>query len=82
MADEQAWKDRQRLVELFIRLQRHLDIFKGVFEEIKKFKVDVLDDAQRKAEMKKLIDEDPDLTMTKIQIKYSEFKTIYDYLNN
>ena len=82
MANQQAWDDRQEFLRLFERLRSHLDIFKGVFKEIEKLKTDVLDDTQRKAEMKKLMAEDPHWKLPKIQAKYAEFKVIYDYLDN
>ena len=80
MATQQAWDDRKKIVDLFQRLQHHVEIFKKRFEEIEKFKTDVLDDPARKAEMKKLIDEDPDWTLTKIKDKYDELKSIRNFL--
>ena len=80
MADQQAWEDRKKFIDFFQRLQHHIEIFKKRFAEIEQFKIDVLDDPARKAEMKKLIDEDPDWTLTKIKDKYDELKSIRNFL--
>lgn len=80
MADEKAWADRATMISLFSNLNGCLENFKISAKEIEKFKNEVLDDPVRLAEMKKLIDEDPNWDLQKIQDKYNEFKAIYDYL--
>ena len=80
MTTQQAWTDRMTMINLFRNLNSCLDNFKIFAKEAEKFKIEVLDDPIRKADMKILIDEDPDWNMTKILNKYNEFKAIYDYL--
>ena len=80
MADEFAWKDRDLMINLFRDLQQCLDDFKKFAKETKKFKLGVLDHPARLAELKKLIDEDPNWTIDSIRAKYNEFKAIYEYL--
>ena len=80
MTTQQAWTDRMTIISLFQNLQGCIDNFKIFAKETENFKLEVLDDPVRKADMKKLIDEDPGWNMTKILNKYNEFKTIYDYL--
>lgn len=80
MADIQAWKDRDAMINLFANLGSYIENFIAYAEKMEKFKLDVLDDIERWADMKKLIDEDPNWNLLKIQSKYNEFKTIYDYL--
>jgi len=80
MATKEAWADRETMRSLFQNLQQSLEHYMGRFEELIQFKADVLDDSNRKTEMKKLIDEDPDWDLSKILNKYNEFKAIYDYL--
>jgi len=80
MADEFAWRDREMIISLFRNLQQCIDDFMKYSEKIHKFKMGVLDHPARLAELKKLIDEDPNWTLADIQAKYDEFKTIYDYL--
>lgn len=80
MANEQAWIDMRTLISMDTNLNQQVANFKIFFEELKAFKEEVLDDPERKAELKKLIDEHPNWTMAKINNKYQEHKTIYDYL--
>ncbi|GAH48216.1 unnamed protein product [marine sediment metagenome] len=80
MADEYAWKDREMMISLFRNLQRCIDDFKKFAKEVEKFKLGVLDHPARLAELKKLIDEDPNWTLDDIRAKYDEFKAVYDYL--
>ena len=80
MADKQAWNDRSRLLSMFQGLQQCLDNFKIFAKELNTFKNEVLDDVERKNELMKLIDEDPDWDLSIILNKYNEFKVIYDYL--
>lgn len=80
MATKETWIDRATMISLFQNLNDCLENFKIFAKEAEKFKIEVLDDPIRKADMKKLIDEDPDWTLTKILNKYNKFKAIYDYL--
>lgn len=80
MATEEAWRDRGTMLSLFQSLKQCFDNFIIFSEEAEKFKAEVLDDPTRKAELKKLIDEDPNWSMAKITTKYNEFKAIYEYL--
>lgn len=80
MASDEAWKDMSTLFSLDRNLNQCLANYKIFFEELKRFKEDVMDDPERKAELKKLIDEHLAWTMNKITTKYSAHKTIYEYL--
>ena len=81
MADEYAWRDWKLMTSLFNELQQSLDSFKKAAVEAGKFKMGVLDHPGRLAELKKIIDEDPNWeNMASIQARYNEFKAIYDYL--
>lgn len=80
MATEQAWIDMRMLISMDTNLEQQIANYKIFFEEFKKFKVEVMDDPERKAEMKKLIDEKPSWSMNKIMTKYTAHKAIYDYL--
>ena len=86
MADEFAWQDRDRMLNLFSKLQRSIDDFKEYSKQAHKFKMGVLDHPGRLAELKKIIDIDPNWTLTdepgqtSIQAEYNKFKEIYDYL--
>jgi len=81
MANKQAWTDRETFISFFKNLKGCIANFKIYMKSLIDFKTEVLDDPERKAELVKLIAEDPDLTLTKIQNKLNEFKAIYEYLN-
>lgn len=80
MADEQAWRDRDMMISLFRSLQRCIDDFIKYAQETQQFKLAVLDNPGRLAELEKIIDEDPNWTLASIQAKYNEFKAVYDFL--
>lgn len=81
MANQQAWMDRGTFISLFSNLESCVANYKIYMEELNKFKTEVLEDPERKDELLKLVKEDPDWDLTKIQNKLNEFKAIYEYLN-
>jgi hypothetical protein len=80
MADQDSWDSFKTMENIFATMDSALDTFKTYAVEMEKFKMGVLDNVGRKAELKKIIDEHPDWTMTNITAKYNEMKTIHDYL--
>lgn len=82
MADDRAWRDRSTLLSLNQNLNQCLANYKIFFEELKKFKEEVMDNSVRRDELKKLINEMEDWSVVKVNNKYQEHKAIYDYLND
>lgn len=80
MANDTAWGDRSTLLSLNQNLNQCLANYKIFFEELQKFKEEVMDNPARKDELKKLINEMEDWSVAKINNKYQEFKTIYEHL--
>lgn len=80
MADKSAWNSWKQMNEFFKNLQKCIDDFKALAERLEVFKMGVMDNPVRLAELKKIIDEDPNWTIESIQAKYNEIKAIYDYL--
>ncbi len=68
------------LISMDTNLEQQIANYKIFFEELKKFKEEVIDDPERKAELKILIDEKPNWSMNKITTKYTAHKAIYDFL--
>lgn len=79
-ATEQAWTDQRTISSLHTQLDQCVANYKIFFEELQKFKEEVMDDAERKADLKLVIDIKPGVSMNKITTKYGAHKTIYDYL--
>lgn len=77
---KQAWTDKNTIVSLNSNLEQSLANYNIFFEEFKKFKEEVMDDPERKADLKALIDLLPGWSMNKITTKYTAYKAIYDYL--
>jgi hypothetical protein len=80
MANDTAWADRSTLLSLNQNLGQCLANYKIFFKELEKFKQEVMDNQERKDEFKKLINEMEGWSVSKINNKYSEHKTIYEYL--
>lgn len=79
-ATEQAWTDQRTISSLHTQLERCVANYKIFFEELQKFKEEVMDDAERKADLKLVIDIKPGVSMNKITAAYNAHKAIYDYL--
>jgi len=80
MADEYAWRDRDTIYKIAEGFQRCLDDFMMLAEKTEKFKLGVLEHPARLAELKKIIDEDPNWTIQLIRDKYNEIKTVYNFI--
>ena len=80
MANKIAWTDRGTLISLNQNLNQCLENYKIFFKELERFKEEVIDDPERIDELKKLINEMEDWSVSKINNKYSAHKTIYEYL--
>lgn len=81
MATHEDWEDRDRLIRLLKLADLRLNEFFNLAKQLAIFKAHVLDDTTRSTELKKIIDEDPDWSITKIKAKCAEIKTIHDYLS-
>lgn len=80
MATDQALADVKTIISINQGLSRLVANLKISFENLKEFKEEVLDDPERRAELKELIDVWPDWSMNKITTSHKEYKAIYDYL--
>lgn len=80
MADETAWRDRDMIINIAEGFKKCFDDFTTLFQEVEKFKFEVLDNPARTTELKKILAEDPNWTVADIQTKCDEIRTIYDFL--
>ena len=80
MATQESWQTRERILLAFFHLQKALDKYSRVFAELETLKVAVLDDPEKKADLKLLFDQDTEMSMTQLVAKYQKAKTINDWI--
>jgi len=80
MANQQAWADRQRLLDLYHNAQQELAALVRTSDEIQETKAAILADAARKAEFQQLMLEDPNLTTAQVLAVIEQIKTMADYV--
>ena len=80
MANQQAWADRQRLLDLYYNAQQELAAIVRTSNEIQETKAAILADQTRTAEFQKLMLEDPNLTTAQVLAVIEQIKTMADYV--
>jgi hypothetical protein len=80
MANAQSWQDRDKILAILNSMDIYLKSYKTTFESLKAMKIEVLDNPERYAELRKIILEDPIYTMQGLADKYLFYKEIYDWL--
>ena len=79
MANQQAWADRQRLLDLYHNAQQELAALVRTSDEIQETKAAILADAARKAEFQQLMLEYPCLTTAQVLAVIAKIKVMADY---
>lgn len=80
MANQQAWADRQRLLDLYHNAQQELAALVRTNGEIQETRAAILADATRKAEFQQLMLEDPNLTTAQVLAVIAQIKVMADYI--
>lgn len=75
-----SWKTRDEILNTFMILKNSLDNYKTAFIRLNQIKLAVLDDPVKKADIAKLFNEDPSLSMAQVMTEYLKAKTIYDWI--
>ncbi len=78
MATTESWKTRDEILSALSILKNCLANYRITFTRLNQIKVTVLDDPIKKADLAKLFNEDPSLSMAQVTTEYSKAKTIYD----
>lgn len=77
---ERAFRDFPTLTGKYKRIQGDLrDLYRNL-EELETLRSDIMDDAERSAELKKIIDIHPELTVTKIKNEISKLMALKEHL--
>jgi hypothetical protein len=80
MANEQGWKDFNQITRMIGEAKKQIIQFNNVVERLKVDKAAILDDATRRAEMKKIVDIHPDYTVTNLQADFQKMIDLQTYL--
>jgi len=80
MANETAWKHFQSIRVVLERLDIHIKEFGRDIDVLKAIKEEVLDNAELKAELKKIVDIAHDMTMESLVADYTRFQALKDWL--
>ena len=80
MATQESWQARNEIKDLFQQLPNAIENYKRFFERLQEIKIAILNDTTKKADLKLIIDQETNLTMTQITTRYTAFKAIYDWL--
>jgi len=80
MATQESWQTRDKILLAFFHLQKALDKYGRVFAELEALKIAVLDDPEKKADLKLLFDQDTEMSMTQLVAKYQKAKTVAEWI--
>jgi len=82
MANQQAWNDREELLRIIKKIEKGIETINDYFNRGKKLIADITADNTRKNELIELMKEDPDWTLSELQAKIEDFKTMYNWLKD
>ena len=79
-ADKQGWKDFDDIVNQISGIKQVIKNINTQIETLKGLKEEILDDPQRKAELKKIIDIYPDYTIATLTAEYNKLMALKTWL--
>lgn len=82
MANETAWEHFNEFLKLIKRVNNIWTEIEKCSDDFERLKKDVLEDTNGVAELQKIIDVHPSLTVPKLIKEYNRFKALIDYLKN
>lgn len=80
MANEQGWKDFGQITNSIERAKSAILEINNLVNRLKHDKGEIMDDAIRKAEMKKIVDIHPLYTITGLQADYTKLVALQKFL--
>lgn len=80
MVNETTWTHFKEITELIKRLGDNVSQIARGIDKLKSMKKEILDNAEFKAELKKIIDIYPDASMDSIVEDYQRFQALRDWL--
>ena len=82
MSNQQSWQDFNRVIREFARIQESIEDVSRWAGNLQAIKAEIFDAAERKVELKKIIDIHPDYTITGVVAMYQKLQTLKTYLEN
>jgi len=80
MANETAWIQCKEITGIINRLNNNIRHIARDIDKLKSMKEDILDNAELRAELKKVIDVHYDATMESLVADYQRFQALRDWL--
>lgn len=81
-ANKQAWEDFSSVVGTVERTKSDVEEVGRNIERLKEMKVEIMDDATRKAELKKIIDQHPDFTIQSLGADFIRLIALHTWLED
>ena len=82
MANEQGWRDFHQITGIMDQVKGNIQEINNAINRLKHDKQEILDDAMRKAEVKKIIDIHPLYTVASLQADYQKMVALQAFLEN
>ena len=80
MSTKQSWQDFNRIIREFDRIQESIEDVSRWAGNLQAIKTEIFDDADRKVELKTIIDIHPDYTITGVVAMYQKLQVLKTYL--
>lgn len=80
MANETAWTHFREIIGVIKRLKDSISQFVKDIERLRVMKEEILDNAELRAELKKIVDVSHDTTMESLVADYTQFQALRDWL--
>jgi len=80
MANLDAWRDRDTVLSVFGDMSKYLRLFMMSFKYLQAIKTEILDNPERCAGLKEILDEDPIWSIEMLTEKFLFYKEVYDWL--
>lgn len=81
-ANKQAWEDFSSVVGTIERTKSVVKEIGQSIERLKEMKIEIMDDAMRKAELKKIIDQHPDFTIQSLGADFTKLIALHTWLED
>jgi hypothetical protein len=80
VATTESWEMRNKIIETLFFLDHYLDHYKRKFAELEAIKVAMLDNPSKKADIKKLFDQDTEMSMADLVDAYQRAKVNNEWI--